>query len=154
MRGRKPKPTELKRLEGNPGKRALPDDEPQPEIAIPDCPAHLDAEAQAEWHRITAELQAVGTVARLYRGPLAVYCAAWSRWIAAEKQIVETGGEIVKSPSGFPIQNPHRAIANKAALQVQSLAAEFGMTPSSKSRIRAVKTETKSALKLFASKRA
>jgi hypothetical protein len=38
MRGRRPKPTRLKVLTGNPGKRPLNMDEPQPEPAIPDCP--------------------------------------------------------------------------------------------------------------------
>ena len=55
MRGRKPKPTDQKRLEGNPGKRQLNDQEPEPEVAIPDCPEHLDPEARAEWQRVTQE---------------------------------------------------------------------------------------------------
>ena len=38
MRGRRPKPTRLKLLTGNPGKRPLNDDEPQPQAAIPECP--------------------------------------------------------------------------------------------------------------------
>jgi len=154
MRGRKRKPTDQKRLAGNPGKRPLNDDEPQPALAIPDPPEHLDPEARREWERVTQELHAVGAVAQLYRGPLAAYCAAWSRWIAAEKQIVATGGEVVKSPSGFPIQNPYLAIANRAAADMTRLAAEFGMTPSSKSRVKAVKQSPQSALKLFATKRA
>lgn len=35
MRGRKPKPTYLKLLNGNPGKRALNEQEPKPERALP-----------------------------------------------------------------------------------------------------------------------
>jgi hypothetical protein len=48
MRGRKPKPTFLKVLDGNPGKRPLNDQEPRPPQGIPDRPDWLDAEAQAE----------------------------------------------------------------------------------------------------------
>lgn len=37
-RGRKPKPTELKLLEGNPAKRPLNKNEPNPEKKAPRCP--------------------------------------------------------------------------------------------------------------------
>lgn len=36
--GRKPKPTDLKKLEGNPGKKKLNVKEPIPEKEMPDCP--------------------------------------------------------------------------------------------------------------------
>ena len=42
MRGRKPIPTELKRLNGNPGKRPLSDKEPQPEPKLPRAPSFLN----------------------------------------------------------------------------------------------------------------
>ena len=41
MAGRKPKPTALKKLEGNPGKRKLNMKEPMPEKGMPDCPKWL-----------------------------------------------------------------------------------------------------------------
>jgi len=91
-------------------------------------------------------------MAALYRGPVAAYCVAWSRWVKAELAILRTG-EVVKAPSGFPIQNPWLAISNRAQMQMQSLAAEFGMSASSKSRITASKPVAQSALKLFAAQR-
>ena len=41
MRGRRPNPTRLKLLTGNPGKRPLNPDEPKPQIAVPECPVEL-----------------------------------------------------------------------------------------------------------------
>ena len=41
-RGRKPKPTAMKELEGNPGKRPLNPNEPRPERKAPRCPAWLE----------------------------------------------------------------------------------------------------------------
>ena len=38
MAGRKPKPTAMKNLEGNPGKRKLNKDEPVPAKGMPGCP--------------------------------------------------------------------------------------------------------------------
>ena len=51
-RGRKPKPTALKVLEGNPGKRPLNDREPVPPKGTLKCPAWLLPEAKKEWKRL------------------------------------------------------------------------------------------------------
>ena len=60
QRGRKPKPTAIKVLEGNPGKRALNEMEPQPEKKAPKCPVWLDKEAKKEWKRISKQLEDLG----------------------------------------------------------------------------------------------
>jgi len=44
-------------------------------------------------------------------------------------------GMIVKSPKGYPIQNPFLAIANKAQRTCMDILTEFGMTPSSRTRV-------------------
>ena len=41
MRGRKPTPTRLKLIHGNPGNRPLNPNKPEPRAAIPTCPSHL-----------------------------------------------------------------------------------------------------------------
>src|SRR5690606_26210093 len=106
VRGRKPTPTHLKVLRGNPGKRPLPANEPQPKPKAPPCPAHLDAEAKREWRRMVKELEPLGLLTKIDRAALAAYCQAWSRWVQAEEMIRKTG-MIVKAPNtGFPIQNP------------------------------------------------
>lgn len=38
IRGRRPKPSRMKALTGNPGKRPLNPHEPRPEPAAPECP--------------------------------------------------------------------------------------------------------------------
>lgn len=45
-RGRKPKPTALKKLEGNPGKRPLNELEPLPQVTMLRCPNWLEPEAK------------------------------------------------------------------------------------------------------------
>ena len=52
MAGRKPKPTALKKLEGNPGKRKLNTKEPVPVKGMTDCPKWLLPEAKEEWNRL------------------------------------------------------------------------------------------------------
>ena len=46
QRGRKPKPTAIKELEGNPGGRPLNPNEPRPDKKAPRCPSWLEEEAK------------------------------------------------------------------------------------------------------------
>lgn len=135
-RGRKPKPTAIKQRDGNPGKRPLNECEPIPPLGIPTCPEFLDESARAEWHRCVAILQEMGILTTADRAALAAYCVAYGRWVDAEEQ-VRKFGPIVKSPDkGFPMQSPYLSIANHALETMRRLMVEFGMTPSSRSRIR------------------
>lgn len=134
MAGRKPLPTKLKILRGNPGKRPINKREPQPRVSIPDCPAELDEVAAAEWKRVCPELAAIGVLTQLDRSALSAYCQSWSQWLAAIDKL-KLHGPVVKAPSGFPIQNPYFSIANSALKQMKAFLTEFGMTPSSRSRI-------------------
>ena len=134
MKGRKPIPSALKILRGT-KRGSSTNDEPQPAAAVPDCPPHLTEEARAEWERLAAELHQLGLLTRIDRAALAAYCVCWARWISAERQIVEQG-EVVKSPNGYPIQNPYLSVANEALRQMKSYLVEFGLTPSSRTRIK------------------
>ncbi len=133
-RGPPPKPTKLKLLAGNPGKRPLNAREPDPEVEIPEIPEHLATGACQEWERVAGELESLGLLTRIDRASLAGYCQAWARWVEAEEQLAKFG-LIVKAPSGYPMQSPFLAIANKALEQMHRFSSEFGMTPASRTRI-------------------
>src|SRR6185312_2686519 len=60
MRGRKPKPSALKLLAGNPGKRALNKREPRPRREIPSPPAHLSDGARTAWGALSTRLDRLG----------------------------------------------------------------------------------------------
>ena len=133
MRGRKRKPTHLHIVQGTAQKCRLNKNEPKPESAAPGCPPHLKGEAKKEWSRAVKELVASGLMTRLDRAALAGYCQAWERWIEAEEALRKTG-VIVKAPSGYAIQSPYLAIANKAMDQMRAFLVEFGMSPASRAR--------------------
>ena len=136
MRGRKPRPTVLRKLEGNPGHRPLNDREPVPPAGVPECPEYLDEEARAEWFRTCAALRQMGLLSAADRTALAAYCTVYSRWVAAEAQVRKFGA-IVKSPQkGFPMKSPYLSIADQAMEAMRKFMIEFGLTPSSRSRIR------------------
>jgi hypothetical protein len=64
MRSPKPMPTALKVVMGDPGKRAL---KPKPRLAIPSCPAHLQATQKAELKRLAGQLPSPGGANPTYR---------------------------------------------------------------------------------------
>src|SRR3982074_223062 len=145
MRGRRPKPTRLKVLAGNPGKRPLNQTEPRPEPVIPDCPAELGEVARREWNRLAGELASLKLLTNLDRAALAAYCGAYALWAEATEAI-QKYGTMVKSPSGYPIQSPYVSIANRQAEIMMRIASEFGFTPASRGRI---STPSASAPSLF-----
>jgi P27 family predicted phage terminase small subunit len=134
MRGRRPKPTRLKVLTGNPGKRPLNNGEPRPEVAIPDCPAELGETARREWNRLVGELAALKLLTNFDRAALAAYCGAYALWAEATEAI-QKYGVMIKSPSGYPVQSPYVSVANRQAEIMMRIASEFGFTPASRSRI-------------------
>ncbi len=141
MTGRKPIPTKLHLLRGNPGKRKRNPREPQPTDAIPECPSHLDERAAEEWNRVVPRLTQMRVLADVDRASLAAYCVVWSRWVDAEDRLARFG-TVIKSPSGYAIQSPFLGIANRCIKQLQELSSEFGMTPSSRTRVVALKEES------------
>jgi P27 family predicted phage terminase small subunit len=134
MAGRRPKPTHLKLLQGNPGKRPINPNEPRPKIEIPPAPEHLSEAAKTEWNRIAEVLARLRLLTALDRAALAAYCTVYARWVEAEEALKKTG-PVVKSPSGYPMISPYLVVANRALEQMRAYLVEFGLSPASRSRI-------------------
>ncbi len=148
-RGTKPKPTALKKLAGNSGHRALNLHEPPRVPGIPDCPAWLDDEAKAKWHELTVLLDKAGVLSRVDADALLIYCELYARWVKAEGEVRAQGitidvpivarnkatGEAVIV--GHVIRkNPALLVAEKCESLMRAYITEFGMTPSSRTRVR------------------
>ena len=91
---------------------------------LPRAPQHLDAEGKKKWREIISEID--GTDDQGTLDTLSLYCVAWARWKAAEAKVAELG-TVIKSPSGFPIQNPYLSISNKAFDQVMKAGRRLGL---------------------------
>lgn len=135
MRGRPAKPTVIKLLTGNPGRRPLNPSEARPPAGVPEAPDFLTAEAKREWARIVPLLAQSGLITTLDRGVMANYCEAWSRWVACQKKI-RREGFIRLSCEGVPCYTRHYEAANKAMDQIRHLGEQLGLSPSARSRIR------------------
>lgn len=133
-RGRKPKPTAMKVLEGNPGKRPLNAHEPVPPRGNIECPDWLEDEAKREWERLAPSLEAMGVLTTADLTAFAGYCQAYARWREAE-EFISQHGSIFQTPSGYVQQVPQVSIAQQNLRIMQSFCSEFGLTPATRSRI-------------------
>ena len=124
MSGPRPQPTYLKLLRGNPGKRRLNKNEPQPSIPArcPEPPAFLSAYAQEEWKRVAPEAFALRLLSNLDRACFSAYAESYARWRTAEEALAlmasndpVMSGLIVKGKRGTAIENPLVYIARVAA---------------------------------------
>lgn len=148
MRGRKPKPTAKKKLEGNPGKRTLNKREPKPKVS----PASTEPRTKKRAATDAADLAAI---AALYQA----FCARYEPLLVELKVLTDA------DHAAFDLMAQHYAIACQAAaiaqreglvsidkfmqahkhpaLQIlrdnsamfRTYAIEFGLTPSARSRI-------------------
>jgi len=135
MRGRKPIPSALHLIRGNPGKRKRNDREPQPAALGPAPPAWLADDARAEWQRLAPMLARLGVLTETDADALAAYCEAWVTWKQATQKLRQFG-MVVKGKHELPTTSPYVRIAHHAMTQMRAFLVEFGMTPSSRARIR------------------
>lgn len=136
QRGRKPKPSALKELEGNPGKREINTNEPHPAKKAPPCPKWLEPDAKKEWRRLAKQMEQLGILTEVDMTAFAGYCQAYARWKEAE-EFISRHGAIVKTPSGYWQQVPQVSIAQTYLRLMNRFCEQFGLTPSSRCRIAA-----------------
>lgn len=159
QRGPQPKPTVLKLIQGNPGKRPLElGGEVMPEVGVPSIPHHLNKEARKEWKRITVELVQLGLISNLDRAALALYCQAWGQLVMLEESLnadvalhMSEGRDISHAMSfttskGYEGQKVKVQLINNLREQVNRYLAAFGLSPSSRGRVKASSNTGQAAL--------
>lgn len=138
-RGPPPKPTALKLLAGNPGKKPLNRREPKPRAGTPHCPAWLSPAARKVWHRLARELRAMRVLTLVDADAFAAYCHTYARWREAEEFLDQRGLVYPLRDDKGQVkcmqQWPQVAIARNLLLVLRAYQQEFGLTPASRSRI-------------------
>jgi P27 family predicted phage terminase small subunit len=143
MRGRKPEPTTVKLLRGARMDR-VNELEPPPPPGQPEPPEHLDNIAKAEWTRIAGILSRMGLLSHAEGPALMLYCEAYSKWLRARGEIVKRGMVIerdILNSNGHKtgtrlFANPAILIEMQAMRLMKDLLVEFGLTPSSRARVK------------------
>lgn len=134
-RGPAAKPTKLRELQGNPGKRPLNRKEPRPGAGkMPSAPRWMSLEAKRQWRRLAPKLYAAGLLTEVDGLGLAMLCEAVGQYVEG-KEIVEKEGAIAVSDQGNVYQHPAIGLMKTARAEVLRWAREFGMTPAARSRI-------------------
>lgn len=166
MRGRKPKPTHLKLVAGNPGRRPLNDQEPTPARTRPSAPAHVSDKARETWGYVTAILDRMGILTEADAIGVEMLCEAYADKLAARAALAlpvvvkrkdkESGADVeytiaeggARTYLGFGKdgvmirQRPEVAMIADADRRIRGWLAEFGMTASARTRVKASEPET------------
>lgn len=138
MAGRRPKPTHLKVVSGNPGKRALNKREPKPKREIPSCPAHLGDAAKVAWGRLSVLLDRMGVLTEADSSALERLCDCYSDILEC-RELIERDGRTYKTidQNGNTLIKGNPAVTQLRAAdsQFKSYLVEFGLTPAARSKV-------------------
>ena len=134
------KPTAIKKLEGNPGKRPLNENEPQFDSSTPTCPAWLTQTAKREWRRVLPLLTEVpGLITQMDRAELAAYCQCYADYVAVVNKIKSLKGTTyeVLNAQGETTYRTYPEIEQRNSLltQIRAFCTDFGGNPVSRSRM-------------------
>jgi P27 family predicted phage terminase small subunit len=137
MPGPSPKPTSLKVVEGNRGKRALNKQEPDPEYLEADslaAPAWLDARATVVWNEMAPPLQKARLVAIIDVPLLAMCCVAIAQFRFAAEKVGDNPVRAAEGEKGEML-NPWLIVQSMSFKQATAILREFGVGPASRTRI-------------------
>ena len=134
-----PKPTKLKMLQGNPGKRPLNENEPEPEPGIPPMPEWLKPfpVAVAEWERESQILDGMGIMTEAEQGLLAKRCFL-------ESQIQAIALALPKN-----VEDRKYAQIKNLITEYRQLGSLLGLDQSSRSKMKTSKPKVKSKAEQF-----
>ncbi len=128
-RGRKPKPTGLKLVQGNAGRRPLPANELKPAPSVPDPPKWLSKAALAEWKRLAEPLAMLGCLSDLDLANFAAYCSSYAAYQQAERDFRAA------EQWGLEERREARLVLGAAERALRSFSSEFGLTPVARLRL-------------------
>lgn len=129
--GRPRKPTKLKIIEGNRGKRKIKP-EPEPTLGIPDAPPSLTKRGADVWERFVPELDRLGLLTKVDGTSLVAACngAGQGEWADAQMEKLQSA----KRVNTYRIMMLN-AVSKKGWQQWRAFCTEFGLTPASRSKL-------------------
>lgn len=143
--GRPPKPSGIRRLEGNLGKRAIPDSVES--HGRPLMPGYLDPEQQELWRQIEAgmppRLLTLADTQAIER-----MCVAWARFRECQRKIAALT-MFNRGSVGQLTISPLLRIQAMAAREMQAAGMELGLSPVARARISAPETADDDPLTLL-----
>jgi P27 family predicted phage terminase small subunit len=134
MRGRKPKPTHLRLIQGNPGKRPLNRREPRPKGVLSDPPAWFNEEQRVEWAYVIGHAP-FGLLTTLDRSVLELWVVHYLLW-RRSTELCQQYGQVQRDPSHNTVRTaPWVKTAAQQAALLSKIAEQLGFTPSARPRL-------------------
>lgn len=148
MKGRPPTPTHLRAIDGNPSKRSLATQEPEPKLVTAhEAPAYFDARSRELWDRIIVDLQKYVGATILDLPKLELLCLSYGRYRQAydamfenkdgQATLVTTYTAHGRNGKQIKTRPEYHQMLEEARL-MHSLMAEFGMSPAGRARLKGV----------------
>ncbi len=138
MKGRKPKPAELKVLMGNPGKR--PFNPPVKMDGVGKPPDDLTEAAKEKWLETVDELGL--WLKKSDRSALRLFCEIWAEMLNAQKNVVENGS-MVLTPNGMVQKSPWLTKVEQSRVELRKWLETFYATPTARARVSEAAPEVK-----------
>lgn len=140
-RGRPRKPTAIKILDGT-FREDRHGDEPKIEAltSLPKPPSSLGKEGKRRWKTEGEQLLAKGILSVTDLPALEVYCAAWDE-VQHCADVLSKQGEYSMRDNGTMAAHPAIRRKGEALDRIRAYQREFGMTPSSRTGVKAQKTD-------------
>lgn len=110
--------------------------EPVAVPGVPEAPDWLNDIARAEWDRLVPRLHERGLVEVIDGSTLLAYVTAFAELVDAEQRLAEEGSTVVTARGGLQL-SPQVRRAQMARQQLIRAAAEFGLSPSARTRVSA-----------------
>lgn len=135
-RGRPPKPTALRVIQGNAGKRKLNKNEPSADAleVVPEPPEWFGPIAIAAWHQVAPWLIEAKILTGTDLHNLEAFCMAYQRWREAQDDITKKG--IVVMGAKQEIKNPACTVANETMRQMATFGSALGLDPAARARLK------------------
>ena len=131
--GRPAKPRALKILEGNPGKREIPEEIPfkrEPPVK----PEGLSPDAEWLWDEIVFQMQDVGLLKPIDGASLRMVCETFARWREAVRMRQENG--LLHDTSQGRNKAPWIGIEENASRDFRAWCNEYGITPAAENKLK------------------
>ena len=132
--GRKRLPTALRVLRGT-GQPGEGEPNYRAPIRLPSPPAELSDGAKREWRRTGRKLLDAGVLTEIDSAAFAAYCASYARWLEIQAQIKKSSLLYTSKRDGQLHSNPLLRLSRAAQEEFTRALVEFGMSPSSRTRL-------------------
>ena len=135
-RGPKPTPRNLRIVKGSDRPSRMNDEEPVVPVSIPDPPDTLSQDEQNVFMEYARKLAKMRVMTEADVGALVIFSRCWIEAQDAHEKVRRLGAIVQAPKSKSLMHNPYWTVRNKAEEKALKILTEFGMTPSSRTRVK------------------